>query len=563
MNLLHKPWLPVRRRDGSREWIAPDRLSDPDIVGFDADRADFNGALAQFAIGLLQTTTPMDSPIVWKQLFANPPDAVTLKSWFAPVTAAFEFDGDGARFMQDTGLKNGSGKTQGIAGLLIESPGNNALENNTDHFVKRGAVEAMCDRCAAAALFTLQTNAPEGGGGGGGKFTGIRGGGPLTTLVVCQPRQSLWQDLWLNVRERSVFLSLPGDSSRSNLSATFPWLETQSLPMGDNRLLTPVQIHPAHVFWAMPRRIRVDFATVRPGKCGICQEHSSHLVGNYADATGGFNYKEKGLWDHPLSPYREQARAGWQPVHPRGPIGYRHWLALVAGSEGKNQRPAKVVNWCVEMRHRVLRGRLRLWAFGYDMDSAKPQCWYESTLPLYGLADCEPSMQKEVEAEVANWIAAADLASRQLTVAVKSAWFSESATKKWKADIANAFAARVTAQLWSRTEKQFYDQLNQQIELVRNTKTSDQLPVREEWLRHVAGVAISLFDEDIVGSGPIERQNPRRVARAFQNLKYSRDGRGGLFGSEMRQTLGLPNSGASSDKANKSEGRGTKRTAAT
>ena len=32
MNLLHEPWLPVRRRDGSREWIAPNRLTDPDIV---------------------------------------------------------------------------------------------------------------------------------------------------------------------------------------------------------------------------------------------------------------------------------------------------------------------------------------------------------------------------------------------------------------------------------------------------------------------------------------------------------------------------------------------------
>ena len=89
MNLLHEPWLPVRRRDGSREWIAPDRLSDPDIVAFDAARPDFNGALAQFAIGLLQTTTPMDSPIVWKQLFTTPPDAATLNNWFAPVAAVF------------------------------------------------------------------------------------------------------------------------------------------------------------------------------------------------------------------------------------------------------------------------------------------------------------------------------------------------------------------------------------------------------------------------------------------------------------------------------------------
>ena len=101
MNLLNEPWMPVRQCDGSRRWIAPHQISDPDIVAFDADRPDFNGALAQFAIGLLQTTTPMDSPNAWKQLFANPPDAVTLKSWFAPVTAAFEFDGELIRQLRE------------------------------------------------------------------------------------------------------------------------------------------------------------------------------------------------------------------------------------------------------------------------------------------------------------------------------------------------------------------------------------------------------------------------------------------------------------------------------
>jgi CRISPR system Cascade subunit CasA len=183
MNLLHKPWLPVRHRDGSRGWITPDRLSDPDIVAFDAARPDFNGALAQFAIGLLQTTMPMDSPIAWKQLFANPPDAATLSNWFAPVATAFEFDGDGARFMQDFSLKADEGTSNEIGALLIESPGDSTKEKNIDHFVKRDQVGAICPCCAATALLTLQINAPE---GGRGYLTGLRGGGPLSTLIVNQ-----------------------------------------------------------------------------------------------------------------------------------------------------------------------------------------------------------------------------------------------------------------------------------------------------------------------------------------------------------------------------------------
>ena len=78
MNLLNEPWLPVRHRNGRRSWIAPNQLADPDIVAFDADRADFNGALAQFAVGLLQTSTPVDDPITWRRLwFLDPGSPVS------------------------------------------------------------------------------------------------------------------------------------------------------------------------------------------------------------------------------------------------------------------------------------------------------------------------------------------------------------------------------------------------------------------------------------------------------------------------------------------------------
>src|SRR5208282_6418419 len=170
MNLLTEPWMPVRKRDGSREWIAPNRLSDPEVVAFDAARADFNGALAQFAIGLLQTTTPVDSAIEWRRLFKEPPDATILESWFLSVMSAFELDGDGARFMQDKTLrpKNRSddkgedaGGYEDVQQLLIDCAGEGEkVSNNTDHFVKRKSANfAMCGHCVAAALYALQSGA--------------------------------------------------------------------------------------------------------------------------------------------------------------------------------------------------------------------------------------------------------------------------------------------------------------------------------------------------------------------------------------------------------------------
>ena len=90
MNLLKERWMPVRVRDGTREWVAPSQLSDRRIVAFDADRADFNGALAQFAIGLLQTSSPVGSVIAWRELLKYPPDEAALEEWFAPHTPRSE-----------------------------------------------------------------------------------------------------------------------------------------------------------------------------------------------------------------------------------------------------------------------------------------------------------------------------------------------------------------------------------------------------------------------------------------------------------------------------------------
>ena len=104
MNLLHDPWMPVRGADGQRHWITPDRLGEPQWRAFDADRPDFNGALAQFAIGLLQTTTPVADVIEWRNRLKSPPDQATLAAWFSPAATAFHLDGDGPRFMQDRDL---------------------------------------------------------------------------------------------------------------------------------------------------------------------------------------------------------------------------------------------------------------------------------------------------------------------------------------------------------------------------------------------------------------------------------------------------------------------------
>ncbi len=524
MNLLDAKWIPVKRSNGQHDWVSPLQIGDPDIVSLDANRADFNGALAQFLIGLLQTTTSMDSHVEWERLLDLPPDEKALIEWFRPVRMAFVLDGDGPRFMQDLTLKSDDGEAKPIAALLIDSPGEQALKFNTDHFVKRDTVLSVCFDCVPAMLMTLQTNAPA---GGAGHRTSLRGGGPLTTLVVNTLRRALWHDLWLNVRERTVFLAQGGDSGETSLERTFPWMADISVLQKYDGEFGPIEAHPAHVYWAMPRRIRLDLDLVTSGCCDLCGRKSDRLISKYVTKNYGMNYK--GAWNHPLSPYYENKPGEWLPLHPQpGGYGYKHWLSWVLGSsrQGKAQRPASVVSHFLGMRHR--NGQFRLWSFGYDMDNMKARCWYESTLPLYGLAGHDKRGQSTVQAAVGQWIEGAGLAIFFLRKAVRDAWFSPNAE-------ARGDMSSVDATFYAATEPSFYMLLRRLIESVRDVEPDPVLSgFREQWLVELVKTSRKLFDETLVGSVPVERQNPKRVAEAFRQLNRN------LLGPKLRQALGLP-----------------------
>ena len=543
MNLLHDPWMPVRDGAGQRHWITPDRLAEPQWRAFDADRPDFNGALAQFAIGLLQTTTPVANVIEWGRLYKSPPDAATLQQWFEPVAAAFVLDGDGPRFMQDIDLGSEGVAVNEIGALFIDSPGEQTLKNNADHFVKRAQMNALCPACAALTLFTLQLNAPA---GGAGHRTGLRGGGPLTTLVMAPGDANLWQHLWLNVRDRPAFLAQGGTAEHADAQRSFPWLGPVTALQAMKGETAQAQVHPAHLYWAMARRIRLDSAQRTAGTCDCCGRPSEALFTRYGTKNYGLNYK--GAWSHPLSPYYE-TKEGWLPLHPQPDgLGYRHWLAWVLGtaSEQRTTRVADVVTRGMSLPGRTTSGPLRLWAFGYDMDNMKARCWYESTLPLYGLGDCDIDARNGVKSEVARWLAAAELAGSYLRGAVKDAWFS--------ADARGEFG-HVDATFWAATEPAFYKQLQALIAAAVANTDHAALPAREAWHAVLVRTALRLFDENFVGTGAVERQNPRRVALAHRQLRNS------LYGPKLRLALGLPVDTATAKPARKSSKRTIQETA--
>ena len=264
-NLIDERWLPVQRRSGAVERIPPwritDRIAEDPCVAFAWPRPDFNGAAHELLIGLLSTAAAPEDDDEWDEWWYEPPSPKVLKRRFSAVAHVFDLDGPGPRFLQDLDpLKDAEDKE--VAALLIDTPGAQTLRNNADLFVKRGAAPALSRGAAAITLYTMQSYAPS---GGAGHRTSLRGGGPMTTLVIAEhPRfgNTLWGRLWPNVESREQIDERAIDArSDEDHARIFPWLtptRTSNRKTG-GKGTTPADIHPLQVYWGMPRRIRLNF----------------------------------------------------------------------------------------------------------------------------------------------------------------------------------------------------------------------------------------------------------------------------------------------------------------
>ena len=196
LNLLNDNWLPVIREDRTHDVIRPAQVAEivNPVVSIDWPRADFKVATTEFLIGLLATATPPRDSDAWLDWWERPPSVADLDKAFAPLAAAFNLDGDGYRFMQAS-ADLGS-EPELIERMLLEAAGGITVQKNTDLIVHRDRITQIGRPAAAISLYTLQSWAPV---GGAGYRVGLRGGGPLVTLVLPGSQATLWQTLWANV----------------------------------------------------------------------------------------------------------------------------------------------------------------------------------------------------------------------------------------------------------------------------------------------------------------------------------------------------------------------------
>lgn len=510
-NLIDERWIPVRRRDGGPDKIAPhevtDGFTDNPVVALDTPRPDFNGALIQFLIGLVQTAAAPDDEDDWEELLTSPPLPESLHERFMSVHDAFDLGWDGPRFMQD--FEELSAASKSIDGLLIEEPGENALKNNTDFFIKRKPANfSMCPSCCAAAIFSLQTNAPA---GGRGFMTSLRGGGPLTTLVTGTDRfYTLWHSIWFNVLESRKFQNLTNGELTDD-SSKFPWL-AKAKPK-----VTEQHIHPAQYFWATPRRIRLNDEIIQ-GECNVCSCNSEQLITKYKELPNGTKYQEP--MKHPLSPYNGNSTKAVL-TQPNG-IGYRHWLGLVVRDDARKAEPARVVHEFIHERQRN-DWQLRLWAFGYDFvpGQNKARCWYESTIPLLYI---DHRIRQFFENCVAGMVRAAYEIAMNTRSAVKKAWF------KRPGDVRGNISF-VDNTFWQATEPVFYD-------ILHNLKSDlgsggHGINTGMVWHKELCDHALKLFDLH-AWNGPVEDEDPKRIVDARKKLQQYN------YGNKIKELLGLP-----------------------
>lgn len=469
MNLITDPWLPVLRRSTIPDKIAPWQLTEPDdpVVAVASPRPDFDGALWQFLIGMLQTCVPPADDNKWCDWLENPPSPEILRRLLSKkYLDAFESNGEHGAFMQDFDSKL-TGASKDIVQLLIDAPGAQTLNNNTDHFVKRGQVKHLCPTCTMMALLTLQINSPS---GGQGHRTSMRGGGPLTTLVISGEgdTKSLWHNIWLNVLPSDHFPD--NHSGKNNPSDIFPWLATTRTSNNDG-LTTPDNACILQMYWGMSRRIRISWQDVQAGNCDLCSVSSKQLVSNYVTKAYGVNYEG---WEHCLTPYSLGRKDGEKIPQKGKDSSYREWLGLVNDIDSKTSI-ARVVRVFQQVGGRKLDDeQFRLYVFGYDMDNMKPQCWYETMFPLF------TNTPEDFASDVQTLIKAAQESASTMSKCIKGVWTH------------NRKGRRIDTMYLS---KNFYqDSQEQFFRLMAQLVEGKHDDVADSWGKVISHVALAIFD---------------------------------------------------------------------
>ena len=519
-------------------------------MSFAWPRPDFNGAAHELLIGLLSTVAAPEDDNEWEDWWLNPPPPDVLEQRFSSVAHAYDLDGPGPRFLQDLEAfedSDNAGKRMGVSALLIDAPGQQTMKKNADLFVKRDVAPVLSRAAAAMALYTLCTYAPRGvATGGRGHRQSLRKAGPLTTLVIASHEEcgdTLWGRLWpnvesqLQVHERSVDAILRDDFTR-----IFPWL-TVTRTSADGRETTPADVHPLHVYWGMPRRIRLMFEAVPGDRCSLTGALDTVTVNTFRIKPYGTNYSDG--FEHPLTPHRRKNANDPKllPVPPeRSGMGYRHWPIIQSG--GGLNSPAQVIrHWAERAQGSDFGDRIVAYGyFGAVGTEWKARAWIESEMPLWIFHDS--NLNQWLKQYVNQAVRGAETVAHLLTNAVKKLLYDPSSgnrPSRQRRQVVQSALAGIAERFYRETESAFFRTLGEAVALIKKNSDSDDptIDVRERWAPVMAKAALRLFDEYAPSEG-LENRDMRRHVKARFHLALALRGRGKAGKSLFDGDLDIP-----------------------
>ena len=593
-NLLFDKWIPVKTNEGKAKTIKAYEITKNDVRELNSPRPDFNAALMQFLISLLQTVMAPKTPREWRRLFNQPPSQDELKFKFESIKPAFYLDGEGYLFMQDKIAKK-VGNLRPVEEILFGAPGESGKEKNTDHFLKKNSIGGLCYSCSATALFTSNVFAED---GGRGYFQSMRGNGFVSNLVQLDEtiqEISLWKNIWLNILE-----------TKSNSEPLFYWTKDfPDKPLTDrleeiNKTLNETKLimkktkdndekekakqtiqkmkeetkevkrkiddlnssilpenNELQVYWAWMRRLLLDTENYKNGECALCRTSGKLITSIYKTGKGYKYPKEYWQNSHPFSPSKRYQRKQYSKHNEKykekmlslemttNGFPYSFWNDYITQNE--NQTPAKVVN--KHLKAKRAAEQLSIWCFGYAMDSNSPLGWYESKTPLYFIDDV--TQRQAVEVEIERYVQSsnkiADSVIGYLPLSIRMAWFGYEYKKekekkknrkpdpfynKDKKTLYNQ-PIEIAKCFWNDTEKKFYELIKQLYENANQLTDSKKIELRHEWYHHLKKEAGNLFDRWAFKSKV--QTNPQRIAKAHNQLMEN------LNSNELKQNiLGLP-----------------------
>ena len=534
-NLLSDPFLPVIMRSGAQRWLAfPELVTGAKSNGLNEDypvefswpRPDFNMASFEFCIGVLSLAFDIREEDDWRPFWTNPPDRDALAEKLAPLVSAFYLNGEGPRFLQD--YEPLQGDETPIELLLIDTPGQNGQRKNSDLLTHRARYPALGLPAAGMALYTLQAYAPS---GGAGNRTSMRGGGPLTALVVPVGHGDaspvpLWRKIFANVGHCAK-------PKVGELPKALPWL-APILTSEKGRTVSLADAHPLQAYFGMPRRIRIVFSS-EPGICSMTGREGP-LVTGFIQKPYGANY---GVWQHPLTPYRRQKEAD-EPYSAKpksGRFGYRDWVSGTVGSkEGLLAVPPENVKLVKASRSNFLRqdsagARIRVGGWAMNNMEAIAYLFAEEPLHLAKTAD----QQHALDDLARHFSEAADQVVSLMQSALKQALFRGQTNASNDKGILDQ--ARVD--FFDATEDWFHRLLNDLLqEMPEDGCLADPAAPARHWLRIMRRAALATFDR--LAPVPLQdTEKAKTIVNAYGILNATFAGRT-KQGKSLYQKLDLP-----------------------